>query len=460
MNLEGVTLKLLLEEPDKERALEVFSELRQDYFSSSFASILSCIRQFYEEYSTMPSLGELKTFKNRDMRLQTAISTIEVLEATNIDIKFALDELANQYAQNTALDLIDSALDKLPISDRYEILEHIAAIPQTLEDKIDQANLVYSARDIKVFQKPEDYALEQILTGISDQWDHQIGGYFKQDLVLMGGRRGSGKSIVCANLVARQHEMNKPSMYFTIEMTARETFLRIIAILADVPAAKLKKGLLEPADIAKACKAMANFYIGGYDLYKKYFEGNDSPDVFEFQDELYKLPENQENRIIIIDDRELSTATIDTKIGSYKSKFGEELGLVVVDYLNQVVLEGTKDMYDWKDQIVVSKNMKNIARKHNICLVSPYQIDDTGQARFARGILDAPDTAQILKAEESSIIFETTKMRGDTDKLIHAVSINWPTLRIDPREVDLDEIAKEQEEEQDNAPGDELGLSL
>ena len=321
--------------------------------------------------------------------------------------------------------------------------------------------MVFSARDIKVFQKPEEYATEQVLTGISDQWDHQIGGYFKENLVLIGGKRGSGKSIVCANLVARQHEMNKPSIYFTIEMTARETFIRIIAILADIPAAKLMKGTLDPSEKSKACKAMANFYIGGDALYTKYFETPQSPDVFEFQDELSKLPENPENRIIIIDDRELSTASIDTKIGTYKSKFGDSLGLVVVDYLNQVKLEGSKDMYDWKDQTIVSKHMKNIARKHKICLVSPYQIDGNNEARFAKGILDAPDTAQVLEAEEDSIKFTTTKMRGDTDKFIHAVKINWPTLRIDPREVTLDEIANEQEEEQDSPVStDHIGLTL
>jgi hypothetical protein len=111
--------------------------------------------------------------------------------------------------------------------------------------------------------------------------------------------------------------------------------------------------------------------------------------------------------------------------------------VAVVDYINQIVLEGT-DQYDWKPQIEISKKLKNLARKYEIVLVSPYQIDATGEARFAKGILDAADIALTMEAhdkETNAISFETTKIRGGKE-MAFTCPIDWDTLRISPQSVD------------------------
>jgi hypothetical protein len=108
-----------------------------------------------------------------------------------------------------------------------------------------------------------------------------------------------------------------------------------------------------------------------------------------------------------------------------------------VDYINQIVLEGT-DQYDWKPQIEISKKLKNLARKYEIVLVSPYQIDATGEARFAKGILDAADIALTMEAhdkETNAISFDTTKIRGGKE-MAFTCPIDWDTLRISPQSVD------------------------
>jgi hypothetical protein len=141
--------------------------------------------------------------------------------------------------------------------------------------------------------------------------------------------------------------------------------------------------------------------------------------------------------MIIVDDRDLSLSSIDLHIGKAKSKFGDKLKVVVVDYINQIVLEGT-DQYDWKPQIEVSKKLKNLARKYEIVMVSPYQIDATGEARFAKGILDAADIALTMEAhdkETNAISFETTKIRGGKE-MAFTCPIDWDTLRISPQSVD------------------------
>ena len=124
-------------------------------------------------------------------------------------------------------------------------------------------------------------------------------------------------------------------------------------------------------------------------------------------------------------------------IGKAKAKFGDKLKVVVVDYINQIVLEGT-DQYDWKPQIEISKKLKNLARKYEIVMVSPYQIDASGEARFAKGILDAADIALTMEAhdkETNAISFETTKIRGGKE-MAFTCPIDWDTLRISPQSVD------------------------
>jgi len=71
-------------------------------------------------------------------------------------------------------------------------------------------------------------------------------------------------------------------------------------------------------------------------------------------------------------------------------------------------------------------------------MVSPYQIDESGEARFAKGILDAADIALVLDAnakEDEAISFETTKIRG-AKEMKFSSGMNWDTLRISPQSVE------------------------
>ena len=77
-------------------------------------------------------------------------------------------------------------------------------------------------------------------------------------------------------------------------------------------------------------------------------------------------------------------------------------------------------------------------------MVSPYQIDASGEARFAKGILDAADIALVMEAhdkDKGALTFNTTKIRGGRE-MTFTSPINWDTLRISPNTIDAPE-AKE-----------------
>jgi replicative DNA helicase len=257
----------------------------------------------------------------------------------------------------------------------------------------------------------------------------------RQELILIGGKRGSGKSITSSNIFINQYENGNSSIYFSIEMTAYEVMERNLSILANVDLQRLKQNKLTDNEVLSVVKARAGMFQEADQTVLDFLRHRDR---FKFEEQLVRNHQlKPDNQMIIVDDRDLTISSIDLHIGKAKAKFGDKLQVVVVDYLNQIVIEGA-DMYDWKPQIEVSKKLKNLARKYEIVLVSPYQIDATGEARFAKGILDAADIALVMEAHDKSsnaISFETTKIRGGKEMKFTS-PIDWETLRISPQSID------------------------
>jgi replicative DNA helicase len=289
--------------------------------------------------------------------------------------------------------------------------------------------------DIMMFQHPEQLEKERVYLGLNNTFDSVLGGVARQELILIGGKRGSGKSITSSNIFVNQYESGNSSLYFSIEMTAYETMQRNLAILANVSLQNLKQNKLTADELLRVVKCRAGMFENTEELVLDYLRHRDK---FKFEETLirnFKL--KQDNQMIVIDDRDLTLGAIDLHIGKTKAKFGDKLGVVVVDYLNQIVLEGNSQ-YDWQPQIEVSKKLKNLARKYEVVIVSPYQIDASGEARFAKGILDAADIALVMEAHEKdvqAISFETTKIRGGKE-MAFTCPIDWDTLRISPQSID------------------------
>ena len=67
-------------------------------------------------------------------------------------------------------------------------------------------------------------------------------------------------------------------------------------------------------------------------------------------------------------------------------------------------------------------------------MISPYQIDATGEARFAKGILDAADAAYTINAwtqEDECVTLQCVKMRSAAEKSFTS-TMDWETLKIGP----------------------------
>ena len=115
----------------------------------------------------------------------------------------------------------------------------------------------------------------------------------------------------------------------------------------------------------------------------------------------------------------------------------EDLGLIVVDYLNQVRRHNAPSrsgQYEWTEQIEISKALKALAQENNCMVLSAFQTDVKGEARFAKGILDAVDAAYVIQQwgkEVPCIKFTNKKMRsGEQEGFIS--HLDWDSWRIGP----------------------------
>jgi len=75
-----------------------------------------------------------------------------------------------------------------------------------------------------------------------------------------------------------------------------------------------------------------------------------------------------------------------------------------------------------------------MAQEYEVPVFSPYQTDATGEARFAKGILDAADAAFALETweqEDACVTFNCVKMRSASMKSFTS-KMDWETLRIGP----------------------------
>ena len=278
----------------------------------------------------------------------------------------------------------------------------------------------------------EEQLKNYIPLGLNTDYDSK-NHFSKTDLVLIGGRRGSGKSLVCANIAVNQYEAGKSSLFFTIEMTKDQTFRRMAAIATGIPLERLRNRMLTQKEFKHLAEWNAGRYEGSASILSDFYTHGDYD---KFHETLVKLPLRLDRQLDIVYDPALTLAKIKAEVEVRMNYL--DIGVVIVDYINQVkrsTLPSKGGQYDWTEQIEVSKTLKQYAQEHKCLYVSPYQVDATGEARFAKGILDSADAAYSLETWEpgdNCMTFECKKMRNGPIEDFSS-QIEWSSLKIGPQ---------------------------
>ena len=170
-------------------------------------------------------------------------------------------------------------------------------------------------------------------------------------------------------------------------------------------------------------------------------------DFDKFHYELTRNPLADKPQVDVFYDPALTVAKVISTVRQKQAQL-PDLGMVIVDYLNQVRRHnapGRSGQYDWTEQIEISKSLKQLAQETNIMVVSAFQTNEKGEARFSKGILDAVDAAYSLQHwgdAEPCIKLKCDKMRnGKAETFVS--EMNWDTLKIGPHTaLDPDEKAE------------------
>ena len=408
---------------------QTWSVTHKHYLPEEYHSLYKIIDKHSSDFHKMPTIEDLK-FEIRDSSTREKLFAVEAVEV-DADPDMLLQYLKNEYTQKEILDSLEDYVESsVAFEDAQESVNHLHQIVLDIEQKVDLEDPQESMQRISLFEPEEDLA-KYVPLGLNEEYDHEI-QFSPRDLVMVGGKRGAGKSVICANIANSVIKTGKSAIYFTIEMDSRSILQRCCAIATEVPFSRLRTKNLSVVEWEKVATWWANRFVVGQDRLNEYKEHRDF-DKFHSKLQVGELLPTQQLDVVYDPSLTLSKirAELDKKVKPMN------VGIIIVDYINQVKrssLPSRGGQYDWTEQIEVSKALKSMAQEYDCTVVSPYQTDATGEARFAKGILDAADAAYTLETwdhEDACITFNCVKMRSASMKSFTS-TVDWDSLKIGP----------------------------
>ena len=426
MNIASALLKQIIVEKD----FDTWSELKDIYLPSEYQAVYRALDKHIDIYQELPSLEEFKTGL-RDRSLQEKVVAMESVEV-DVSADLLLDYLKNEFTQTEILNELDSYVDNtVAIATAEESIEGLQEIVLKVSDRVDVKPPAESMQAINLFE--DDKELSRYLPlGLNSEYDSQI-QFSPKDLVLVGGRRGAGKSVTCCNLASTVYDSGRSAIYFTIEMDSRSILQRVCSISTGVPLKRLRSKNLS----SEEWNLVGGWWAGRFQESDSALQEFERDRDFErFHSSLSKLKLSEDKQIDVVYDPSLSLSRIQSELD--KKVKSLDVGIIIVDYLNQVRrhnVPSRSGQYDWTEQIEVSKKLKVFAQDYETMVFSPYQIDASGEARFAKGILDAADAAYSLETweqEDRCMTFNCVKMRSNVMSSFSS-EVDWESLKIGPQ---------------------------
>jgi len=429
---------------------QTWSVTHKQYLPTEYHGLYKIIDKHCEDFHKMPTIEDLK-FEIRDSGTREKLYAIEAVEV-DADPHMLLEYLKNEYTQKEILDSLEDYVENsVAFENAQESVNHLHQIVLDIEDKVDLEDPQESMQRIELFEPEEDLA-KYMKLGLNEEYDYEI-QFSPRDLVMVGGRRGAGKSVICANIANAVYASGKSAMYFTIEMDSRSILQRCCSIATEVPFARLRTQNLSVTEWEKVANWWAARYVDGQDRLKDYRIHRDFNKLHTSLKSQHELLPTQQ--LDVVYDPALTLSKIRAELDKKVKPLG--VGVIIVDYINQVKrssLPSRGGQYDWTEQIEVSKALKSMAQEYDCTVFSPYQTDASGEARFAKGILDAADAAYTLETwdhEDACITLNCVKMRSASMKSFTS-QVDWDSLKIGPESA----MTPKEKEDSSHKTGEEI----
>jgi replicative DNA helicase len=430
VDIQKIALRRLL----STQSTDFYNKLVSKFFNYTNLIIFRKIVKFYEKNMRIPTMQEFyesQKIENIKDYLSSQIY-VDTPEEQYLSSQFIADQLQDYFIREETINWLDKFMDQLEHLERIEIIDSIQNHILELHKFLPEGEELFDVATIDSFLGEEQFIMYS--SGLSTEYDATNGGFGLEELIMFGGRRGSGKSIITLNTAKHQFESNNNSVLFmSIEMRYVEVYYRLMSMLSGVSFMKFIKNELTNTDKLLLAKTkLDTFYEATEEASDLYANLLKTGNLKEFD---YGLKTGKakfkDKRFHIVDDVNLSLAKIDHYLNLMTKKY--DVKMCVIDYLNIVKVE---DRMDWKSQIAIADQLKTLSRKYKVMMVSPYQIDASGEARFAKGVLDSADrsfrfTPADLNEDPSILPFEITKIRNGKSMKFN-VHMDWECLKIVP----------------------------
>ena len=220
MNIASALLKQLVYQQD----LDTWAQVKEIYLPNEYRGIFNILEKHVDNYQSLPTFEELKAGQ-RDQKIQEKLAAIESIDV-EVDADMLLDYLKNEYTQTEILDELDRYVEKtVTMASAEENIEQLQEIVLNVSDKVDVTPPSESMQTITLFEDDEQRA-KYLPLGLNTDYDASV-KFSPKDLVLVGGRRGSGKSLTSCNLAVNVYDSGRTALYFTIEMDSRSILQRM-----------------------------------------------------------------------------------------------------------------------------------------------------------------------------------------------------------------------------------------
>ncbi len=421
MSLSSALIKQVIEEKN----LDTWSNLKKIYLPQEYQTVYGVIDKHVDKYFKLPTFEELR-FEVRDENTLEKLSLIEK-EEVETESFLLLDYLKGEFVQKEALSGLTKFVDEsISFDNAEETLEGLYEVISSIEKKVDLQKSKDIIEKAELFDTDEELDASLRL-GLNAEYDQKF-IFGNTSLILIGGYRGSGKSIVCNNIAQSQVEQGKTVIKFTIEMQLREELQRQCAIATGIPHFKIRYKELTVDEWNKVARWWSSRYLNGEEIFEEVYLKNRD---FTQMHVLLSKNELSQPAIDIVHTPELTVPKFKAETLKRLNKY-DNVGLVIVDYMNKMSLsDSTHNKFEWIEQIQVADKLKSFAEQIGIPIVSPFQTKATGEVKYGKDILVPADAAYNLVAGPDYIEFENIKMRH-MEEVGFISKMDWPTLRCGP----------------------------
>ena len=317
----------------------------EHFFTPFYQKIFEKITEIRKTTSTDGSiLVFLTQCLDADERQAIILIIGKISSLVNIrDYAFSLIELYKKRETLKAIEYFQNAI--IEKKDKYdfatsELLDKIAKLDIENQDNAKISTPADTEKEIES-ETNEDLHLPTGFKKLDELFD---GGLKKQTLTVLGARPRIGKTSWCQQVILNIAKQRKVCLFASLEVSNREVYNKFVSMNKKIPAWKITRNLLNQTE-------------------KK--------DYAISQQELKEIDD-----FIYIKESLQSIRLIESMVKKHLAK--RKLDLLVVDYIQIVKREYSKNISEATAIKEITTGLKDIAKKYNIAVLGLAQINREG----------------------------------------------------------------------------------